>query len=275
VSFVEANGLTFHVQELGEGPPVAMIHGMFLGNLASWYFSVAPVLAADRRVFMYDLRGHGKSEKATTGYDLATLAADLHALVARFDAQPLDLVGHSYGGLVALRFAREHPERVRRLAVVEAPFPPHQIEENRAVLSLDPDDMLKLTDPETLRGSIAEAGHDPDALLDRLLPPGMKDTVLGSKRRLRSFFRGLHFLTTETTIGEDVKLESDLTADSLTSIRCPVLCIYGETSSCRDAGARLEAALPDAELKIMPCGHYILGERPLELAAILRDFLHG
>jgi pimeloyl-ACP methyl ester carboxylesterase len=275
MSFVEANGLTFHVQELGEGPPVAMIHGMFLGNLASWYFSVAPVLAADRRVFMYDLRGHGKSEKATTGYDLATLVADLHALVARFGDRPLDLVGHSYGGLVALRFALGHPERVRRLAVVEAPFPPHQIEENRAVLGLDPDDMLKLTDPETLRGSIAESGHDPDALLDRLLPPGMKETVLGSKRRLRSFFRGLHFLTTETTIGEDVKRESDLTADSLASIGCPVLCVYGETSSCRVGGDRLVAALPAAELRIMPCGHYILGERPLELAAILKEFLHG
>lgn len=275
MSFVEANGLTFHVQELGEGPPVAMIHGMFLGNLASWYFSVAPVLAADRRVFMYDLRGHGKSEKATTGYDLATLAADLHALVQRFDGRPLDLVGHSYGGLIALRFALAHPERVRRLAVIEAPFPPHQIEENRPLLSLDPDDMLKLTDPETLRGSIAKAGHDPDALMDRLLPPGMKDTVLGSKRRLRSFFRGLHFLTTGTTIGEDVKRESDLTAARLASIRCPVLCVYGEMSSCRAGGGRLEAALPAGELKIMSCGHYILGERPLELAAILREFLHG
>jgi pimeloyl-ACP methyl ester carboxylesterase len=61
----------------------------------------------------------------------------------------------------------------------------------------------------------------------------------------------------------------------LGSIRSPVLCVYGETSSCRPAGIRLGAALPDAELKIMPCGHYILGERPLELAAILRDFLHG
>jgi len=275
VSFVEANGLRFHVQELGEGPPVAMIHGMFLGNIASWYFTVAPVLAAERRVLMYDQRGHGMSEKATAGYDLATLAADLHALVGRFGDGPVDLVGHSYGALVALRHAIDHPERTGRLAIVEAPLPPGQIEENRALLGLRPEDMLSFADPQKLRGAIADAGHDPEALMDRLLPPGMKDTVMGSKRRLRSFFRGLHFLTTETTLGEDVKAEPDFSAEELASIRGPVLCVYGESSSCLGAARRLEAGLGDARLEIMACGHYILGERPLELAALVRDFLHG
>jgi pimeloyl-ACP methyl ester carboxylesterase len=224
---------------------------------------------------MYDLRGHGKSEKATSGYDLGTLTADLEALVGRFGDGPLDVVGHSYGALVALRFALDHPDRVRRLVVVEAPLPPGQIEENRALLGIRPDDMLALMDPERLRGAIHEAGHDPDALMDRLLPPGMKETVLSSKRRLRSFFGGLHFLTTETTIGADVKAEPDFAPEALASIRCPVLIAYGESSSCRAAGERLAAALPDARLEIMPCGHYILTERPLELAALVEEFLDG
>ncbi len=275
MSCVEANGLTFHVQELGQGPPVAMIHGMFLGNLASWYFSVAPILAGEHRVLMYDLRGHGRSERATTGYDLDTQAADLRALTARFDGQPLDLVGHSYGGLVALRFAVDHPERVRRLAIVEAPLPPQQIAENRAVLGLHPDMMLEVMDPARLRAAIGAAGHDADELMGRLLPPGMKDTLLGSKRRLRNFFRGLHFLMTETTIGRDVEAERDFTSAELANLERPVLAVYGESSSCRPAGDRLAAELPQARLEIMPCGHYVLGERPLELAELIRGFLHG
>lgn len=273
MSIVEANGLSFHVQEMGAGPPVALVHGMFLGNLASWYFSVAPVLARDRRVLMYDQRAHGKSQRVTTGFDLGTLTADLHALASRFDDGPLDVVGHSYGGLIALRHALDHRERTRRLVVVEAPVPPQQIEENRAVLSIHPDDMLKFMDPQKLRGAIADAGHDPDELMDRLLPPGMKDGVLSSKRRLRSFFRSLHFLLTETSLGDDVKAEPDFSDAELASIRCPVLCIYGETSSCRPSGDRLVEALPDARLEVMRCGHYLLGERPFELAGIIRDFL--
>jgi len=248
---------------------------MFLGNLASWYFSVAPVLARDRRVLMYDQRAHGKSERATTGFDLGTLTADLRALASRMDEGPLDVVGHSYGGLVALRHAMEHPERTRRIVVIEAPVPPQQIEENRTLLSIHPDDMLKFMDPHKLREAIAEAGHEPDELMDRLLPPGMKDGVLSSKRRLRSFFRSLHFLLTETTIGEDVKTEPDFSAAELASIRCPVLCIYGKTSSCRPSGDRLVEALGDARLEVMDCGHYLLGERPFELADIIRDFLES
>ena len=133
--------------------------------------------------------------------------------------------------------------------------------------------MLEFMDPQKLREAIAEAGHDPDELMDRLLPPGMKDGILSSKRRLRSFFRSLHFLLTETTIGEDVKAEPDFTAAELASIRCPVLCIYGKTSSCRPSGDRLVEALGDARLEVMDCGHYLLGERPFELAGIIHDFL--
>src|SRR5689334_20350545 len=112
---VGARGVSFHVQELGDGagrPPVVMLHGLLLGSMASWYFTTAPVLAAGRRVMLFDLRGHGLSGRPKDGYDVATMAGDLGALVeARFGAAdgPVDLVGHSYGALVALRFAIDHP----------------------------------------------------------------------------------------------------------------------------------------------------------------------
>ena len=275
MSFVQANGLTFHVQELGRGRPVALVHGMIVGNLASWYFSVAPVLAQDRRVLMYDLRGHGKSERARSGYDLAMQAADLLALTEAWDAAALDVVGHSYGGLVALRFALDHPERIRRLVVVDAPLPPQQIEERRLVSAMDADDMLRLADPVVLRAAIAGAGHDPEALMDRLLPPGMRQGVLSSKRRLRSLLGGLQFLATETTLGADVGSERDFAASELGRLNRPVLCVYGERSGCRAAGERLVRELPQARLCLLPGGHYLLAERPLELAAAVREFLDG
>src|SRR5262249_25639953 len=104
---VVARSVRFHTQELGAGerPSVVMLHGLLIGSLASWYFTAAPALAERRRVLLYDLRGHGRSERTADGYDVATMASDLAELAAPFDARPIDLVGHSFGALVALRFA--------------------------------------------------------------------------------------------------------------------------------------------------------------------------
>src|SRR5438552_3613592 len=118
---VVVNGVTFHTQELGAGErtSVVMLHGLLLGTLAAWYFTAAPALASARRVLLYDLRGHGRTERTRDGYDAGTMARDLAALAARFDERPVDVVGHSFGALTALRFALDHPERVRRLVLVE------------------------------------------------------------------------------------------------------------------------------------------------------------
>ena len=83
MSFLELNQVRFHVQELGPGAesgestPAFMAHGLLVDNLASWYFGAAPRVARDRRVVLYDLRGHGRSEAVRSGYDVATGAADL------------------------------------------------------------------------------------------------------------------------------------------------------------------------------------------------------
>lgn len=272
MSYVEANGLTFHVQQLGQGSPVAMIHGMFLGNLAGWYFSVAPAIAARHRVLMYDLRGHGRSSRAETGYDLKTQVADLHGISATLDA-PFDLVGHSYGGLIALRYALDHPRRVRRVVVIEAPWPPGQIEENRPFVELDPQLLLQLTEPARLREAIAATGRDPEELLERLLPKGIKDGVLSSRRRMRSLFGRLHHLLTETSIGEDVRREAPFVPADLGRLTQPTLCIYGEHSSCRPGGDRLHAELPASRLIVLPFGHYLLQEEPQRLSRAIGEFL--
>src|SRR5262245_46595607 len=97
MGIVRARGVRFHVVDMGtdDGEPVVMLHGLFTGSIATWYFTVAPELARTRPVRLLDWRGHGLSERPPTGYDTVTMADDLAALTA--DLPPFAVVGHSYG----------------------------------------------------------------------------------------------------------------------------------------------------------------------------------
>ena len=76
MAIVKVNGVNLHVQRIGKGPTVVMLHGAF-STLTDWYFTVAPILASHHECIMYDLRGHGRSERVTSGFDLETLMNDL------------------------------------------------------------------------------------------------------------------------------------------------------------------------------------------------------
>jgi pimeloyl-ACP methyl ester carboxylesterase len=267
--FVQANGLTFHVQELGAGPPVVMIHGLFFGNLAPWYFFAAPELARRHTVLLYDMRGHGKSDRPATGYDLATMTSDLAELAGRYDGAQLDLVGHSYGSLVALRFALDHPGRVRRLVLVEAPLPPHSLAETQGLTEgLDLDGIWNA---DELRERILSR-DDADAILD-ILPQPLRPMILSGRRGMQRAARNLWFLVGESSMVADLRAEPDIPDEDLRRLGCPTLCIFGSRSKLRSVGDRLERVIPGARLVELDGGHYLVNERPRELAALIAGFL--
>src|SRR5687768_18123779 len=101
---------------MGEGGDTVMIHGLF-ASLAFWYLSVMPGLAGRRRVTAYDLRGHGYSDVAESGYTSAEMADDLDALLDQLGIQRAHLIAHSFGGAVALQYALLHPECVLSLTL--------------------------------------------------------------------------------------------------------------------------------------------------------------
>jgi pimeloyl-ACP methyl ester carboxylesterase len=251
---VAAGGLALHVQELGaEGRPVVMLHGLLIGSLASWYFTTGPVLARTHRVMMFDFRGHGRSERVPNGYDVATLADDLAEVTSEL-LDPFDLVGHSWGGLVALKFATVHPERVRRLVVVEAPLPPSSALEITSFLTPD--------------------GGLPARLIDAL-PAPLREQLASGRRQAERLLRSLEYLVLESTLVEDVRAEPDPSDAVLSAIPCPTLCVYGDRSACAPAGARLARVLPDARLLKLRGGHYLHLDAGPALTSAIVEFLDG
>ncbi|GAC1426076.1 MAG: hypothetical protein PVS3B3_08170 [Ktedonobacteraceae bacterium] len=99
--------------------PIVLLHG--LGATADTWCLVAQDLCHKHLVVAFDQRGHGKSAKPTTGYDLATIAEDAIQGMAALGLGQVALVGHGWGARVALVMAARHPALVSHLILVDCP----------------------------------------------------------------------------------------------------------------------------------------------------------
>jgi len=118
---VVANGTTIHVRSGGSGPAVLLLHGY--GETGDMWAPLAVELARDHTVIVPDLRGLGLSSKPPGGFDKKTQAEDLAGVMTALDVAQADVVAHDIGNMVAFQFAARHPERVRRLVLIDAPVP--------------------------------------------------------------------------------------------------------------------------------------------------------
>jgi pimeloyl-ACP methyl ester carboxylesterase len=103
--------------EGGDGPPVVLLHGA--GEFAASWMRVIPGLVPAHRVIAPDLPGHGASELAGEPLNAETVIAWVGELIERVCPSPPALVGHLLGGAIAARFAIDHPDRLRRLVLVD------------------------------------------------------------------------------------------------------------------------------------------------------------
>lgn len=121
--FVEAGGLTWHVQSMGAGPPLLLLHGT--GASTHSYRHLAPLLARDFRLIVPDLPGHGFT---TTAPDptLPGMAAAVAGLVRQLEIEPVMVVGHSAGAAIAARMLLDsdlRPDLLVGLGSALQPFP--------------------------------------------------------------------------------------------------------------------------------------------------------
>lgn len=239
---VVANGVKLHVQRLGAAsrPAVVFLHGLVMDNLSSWYFTVANAAAPRADVILYDLRGHGRSERPAAGYGVADMVADLQALLAALAVdRRVILVGNSFGGLLALAFAVADPERVAGLVLVDA----HLADEGFA---------------GEMAATLSLEGEARDRVIAASFARWLGRHSERKRNRLADTARAL---VTGTSLVDDLGATSPLSADALRTIDAPVLALYGERSDLRRRAELRLAALPRCRVEVLAgCTHSILWE---------------
>jgi len=113
---VSVQGTRVVYWERGSGPVILLVHGMF-GDHLDWE-PVLELLAVRHRVLAVDLPGFGESEKPDENYCAEFFVAAIAEFLDQVSVRRATLVGNSFGGILALRFALAHPDRVERLILV-------------------------------------------------------------------------------------------------------------------------------------------------------------
>jgi pimeloyl-ACP methyl ester carboxylesterase len=116
--YVIAGDLTFHYVQWGEqGPPLICVHGITAN--AFCFQALADGLSQHYRVFAYDLRGRGDSDKPEEGYGVPTHAADLAEVVDALELDRPVVIGHSLGAIIGVYFAANYPDKLSKLVLLD------------------------------------------------------------------------------------------------------------------------------------------------------------
>jgi pimeloyl-ACP methyl ester carboxylesterase len=114
------NGVSYYYEVHGAGEPLLLLHGG-LGSI-DMFRPALPQLAEGRKVIAVDLHGHGRTGLGGRKIDLVDMGNDMAEIVRKLGHDKVDVLGYSLGGGVGFRFAVQHPQKVRRLAIVSAGF---------------------------------------------------------------------------------------------------------------------------------------------------------
>lgn len=237
----------------GSGPVVVLLHGA--GDQASAWSLVAPKLLPGRTLVVPDLAGHGASAPEKGPISVPTLLAGLSAVLdAAAPGREVTIVGNSLGAWLACLWAREHPERVERLVLVNGGPLKHAAEG----ITLLPKDRAearaaveKLRDPGSIRV--------PDFVLDDVV----RQAARGPLARLAQ------------TSGE---MEAFVLDGRLGGLDVPVDLLWGASDQLLPLSyaERMRAGLPRARVTTLPrCGHVPQQECPAAFAAALGKLLDG
>jgi non-heme chloroperoxidase len=265
-------GIEIYYEDHGAGQPVVLIHGYPLSG-RGWDKQVPALLDAGYRVITYDRRGFGKSSQPTSGYDYATFAADLHAVLEHLDLHDAVLAGHSMGtGEVTRYLGRYGSARVAK-GVLVSPIPPYLLQADD-----NPDGV-----PQSLFDGFAQAARaDGPAWMKGFLDNFYNmDTLRGTLVSDQAFQASWNLAVTASATAAVACIATWTTdfRDDLPKIDVPVLVIHGDADQVLPldkTARRLPGLIKDVRLVVVEGGpHAIPWTHADQVNTALLDFLRA
>ena len=272
--FADLEGVTLHYLVAGEGEPVVLLHGIPQSS-HEWRY-IIPRLTERYRVIAPDLRGLGDSSRPDGGYDKKTIANDVWQLVnGHLGVKRFFLASHDWGGPVAFSLAAQHPDAVRRLAILDVVIPGDGADFSQGGRRWHHAFFRTLDLPEALCSGrehlvvgwlFDNYGHRPNCIS----PEDQREyfrtyTRFGAFRAMLGYYRALPI---------DAEDNKAILARN-GKLKMPVLALGGDKSFGRgmECIQSLQRVAENVQGGVIPdCGHWLAEEQPAVLADRLMAF---
>ena len=271
------NGTQLFVKTIGTGEPILIVHGG-PGFDHSYFLPQMAELATDYRLVFYDQRVSGRSS-ADLEPDEITLErfiGDIEGLREFLGVERMHLMGHSFGGMLAMHYALRHPDRLHSLVLVSstAASSEYMGRVNQLLFErLSPEARQRQAE---LAESEAFKRGEPDAIgqfMQVLLSANFYDP--GKVEQLNLSFPADFRARSEQLQALAGDLSEYDIYPRLGDIRCPTLIVRGDSEVLpEEAIERIRDAIPGSQLHVLvDCGHFPFVECNDQLQATLREFL--
>jgi proline iminopeptidase len=282
---VRSGAARLYVRDVGHGAPIVVVHGGPDFD-HEYLLPEMDLLAESFHLVYYDQRGRGRSFSGEQPADITmvTEVEDLDRVRESFGFESIALLGHSWGGLLAMEYAVRHPDRVSHLILMNtAPASRADAIALREELARRKSPaqnarMIELrSDPGFQAGDVeAEAEYYRIHYSTTLRNPDHLEAVV---RRLRVAFTDAGIVAARAI--EDRLYEETWSRDeydlipALQRLDIPTLIIYGDNDFCpMVAVSHIAEAIPGSRFVVLPdCGHFAYLEQPDQTFAIIRAFL--
>ena len=269
---IATNGATIHTRIGGKGPAVVLLHGY--GETGDMWSPLAADLMRDHTVIVPDLRGLGLSSKPAGGFDKKNQAEDVAGVLDKLGIAQADLVTHDIGNMVGFAFAMQHPDRVRRFVLIDAPVP-----------GVGPWDEI-LNNP--LLWHFRFGGPDMERLvkgreriyLDRFWNEFSADPKRFDEESRRHYARlyalpgAMHSGFEQFHAFDQDAIDNRALLAANGKLKMPVLAIGGEKSFYHTMAVVMRAGASDVTEGVVPgSGHWIMEENPAATVKLVVDFL--
>ncbi len=275
----QINGVGLYYKIIGSGEPIVIVHGG-PGLDHSYFLPQMAKLAETHKLIFFDHRAHGRSASPadTNAMMLDNFVEDIEGIRKALDLKKINLLGHSWGGLLAMSYAIKYPDNLNSLLLVNSVGASSDFREQMASIQqrrITPEDSLaraSLLQSDDFRKRSPKALAEffriafRGAFYNRALADSL--TLVFNENYVRNSAMLKHMGRDKTFLSYDLH-------QKLMGIKCPALIIHGEADTLpSEAAQKIHQHIKNSEMIVLKnCGHFPYIETPQEFFGIIRAFL--